>query len=143
VLAAVTTSIPEAPESIRNWDYRFCWLRDGYYTVHALSRLGATQTMEAYLHFIHNMHVGAPAGELQPIYGISGEAQLVEVIAPSLRGYRDMGPVRIGNQAFEQKQYDIYGAVILAASQLFYDERLEVHDHERLFAGLERLGSAP
>jgi GH15 family glucan-1,4-alpha-glucosidase len=140
VLAALTTSIPEAPDTIRNWDYRFCWLRDSYYTVHALSRLGATQTMEAYLHFIHNMHVRAPASELQPIYGMSGEAQLAEVLAPALRGYRGMGPVRIGNQAFEQQQYDIYGAVILAASQLFYDERLEVHDHERLFAGLERLG---
>jgi GH15 family glucan-1,4-alpha-glucosidase len=140
VLAALTTSIPEAPDTIRNWDYRFCWLRDSYYTVHALNRLGATQTMEEYLRFIHNMHVSAPANELQPIFGISGEAQLVEVIAPSLRGYRGMGPVRIGNQAFEQKQYDIYGAVILAASQLFYDERLEVRDHERLFAGLERLG---
>jgi GH15 family glucan-1,4-alpha-glucosidase len=140
VLAAVTTSIPEAPDTIRNWDYRFCWLRDSYYTVHALNRLGATQTMEAYLRFIHNLHAHAPASELQPIYGISGEAQLVEVIAPSLVGYRGMGPVRIGNQAFEQKQYDIYGAIILAASQLFYDERLEVHDHERLFAGLERLG---
>jgi GH15 family glucan-1,4-alpha-glucosidase len=140
VLAALTTSIPEAPDTIRNWDYRFCWLRDSYYTVHALNRLGATQTMEAYLRFIHNMHVSAPANELQPIFGISGEAQLVEVIAPALPGYRGMGPVRIGNQAFEQKQYDIYGAVILAASQLFYDARLEVHDHESLFAGLERLG---
>ncbi len=126
VLAALTTSIPEAPDTTRNWDYRFCWLRDSYYTVHALNRLGATQTMEAYLRFIHNTHVRAPASELQPLYGISGEGQLVEVIAPSLRGYRDMGPVRIGNQAFEQKQYDIYGAVILAASQLFYDARVEV-----------------
>ena len=140
VLAAVTTSIPEAPDTIRNWDYRFCWLRDSYYTVHALNRLGATQTMEAYLRFLHDMHARAPASELQPIYGISGEAQLPEVIAPSLAGYRGMGPVRIGNQAFEQKQYDIYGAIILAASQLFYDERLEVHDHQRLFAGLEHLG---
>jgi GH15 family glucan-1,4-alpha-glucosidase len=141
VLAALTTSIPEAPGTIRNWDYRFCWLRDSYYTVHALNRLGATQTMEEYLRFIHNMHMRAPASELQPIYGIGGEAQLPEVTAPSLRGYRGMGPVRIGNQAFEQKQYDIFGAIILAASHLFYDERLEHHDHERLFAGLERLGA--
>jgi GH15 family glucan-1,4-alpha-glucosidase len=140
VLAALTTSIPEAPDTVRTWDYRSCWLRDSYYTVHALNRLGATQTMEAYLRFIHNMHARAPASELQPIYGISGEAHLEEVIAPSLVGYRGMGPVRIGNQAFEQKQYDIYGAIILAASQLFYDERLEIHDHERLFAGLQHLG---
>jgi GH15 family glucan-1,4-alpha-glucosidase len=140
VLAALTTSIPEAPDTIRNWDYRFCWLRDSYFTVHALNRLGATQTMEAYLHFIHNCHVRTPVGELQPLYGISGEAQLVEITAPSLKGYRGMGPVRIGNQAFEQKQYDVYGAIILAAAQLFYDERLDISDPEHLFRRLEQLG---
>ncbi|MEJ0005194.1 MAG: glycoside hydrolase family 15 protein [Steroidobacteraceae bacterium] len=140
VLAALTTSIPEAPGSSRNWDYRFCWLRDSYFTVHALNRLGATQTMEEYLHFIHNTHVRTAAGALQPLYGISGEQQLTEVIAPALRGFRGMGPVRIGNQAFEQQQNDIYGAVILAAAQLFYDARLQLYDHDRLFAGLERLG---
>ena len=140
VLAALTTSIPEAPDTVRNWDYRFCWLRDSYFTVHALNRLGATQTMEAYLRFIHNTHVRTPVGELQPLYGISGEAQLVEITAPSLRGYRGMGPVRIGNQAFEQKQHDVYGAIILAAAQLFYDERLDISDHDRLFTRLERLG---
>ncbi|HTC43421.1 MAG TPA: glycoside hydrolase family 15 protein [Steroidobacteraceae bacterium] len=140
VLAALTTSIPEAPASLRNWDYRFCWLRDSYFTVHALNRLGATQTMEEYLRFLHNTHVRAPASELQPIYGISGEAQLPEISAPALQGYRGMGPVRIGNQAFAQRQYDIYGAIILAAAQLFYDERLPRSDHQRLFSGLERLG---
>ena len=140
VLAALTTSIPEAPDTIRNWDYRFCWLRDSYFTVHALNRLGATQTMEAYLRFIHNTHVRTPVGELQPLYGISGESQLVEITAPSLKGYRGMGPVRIGNQAFEQKQHDVYGAIILAAAQLFYDERLEISDYERLFTRLEQLG---
>jgi len=140
VLAALTTSIPEAPDTLRNWDYRYCWLRDSYFTVHALNRLGATQTMEEYLRFIHNTHVRAPAGELRPLYGISGEEQLAEVTVPSLRGYRGMGPVRIGNQAFEQQQHDIYGAIILAAAQLFYDQRLQVYDHERLFAGLEKLG---
>ncbi len=140
VLAALTTSIPEAPDTIRTWDYRFCWLRDSYYTVHALNRLGATQTMEEYLRFIHNTHVRTPAAQLQPLYGISGEAQLLEITAPALRGYRGMGPVRIGNQAFQQTQNDVYGAIILAASQLFYDERLQIPDHKRLFAGLEPLG---
>ncbi|HTC54118.1 MAG TPA: glycoside hydrolase family 15 protein [Steroidobacteraceae bacterium] len=140
VMAALTTSIPEAPDTVRNWDYRFCWLRDSYFTVHALNRLGATQTMEAYLRFIHNCHVRTPVGELQPLYGISGEAQLVEITAPSLRGYRGMGPVRVGNQAFEQKQYDVYGAIILAAAQVFYDERLDISDPEHLFTRLERLG---
>jgi GH15 family glucan-1,4-alpha-glucosidase len=140
MLAALTTSIPEAPDTIRNWDYRFCWLRDGYFTVHALNRLGASQTMRSYLRFIHNTHVRNPVGDLQPLYGISGQAQLVELSAPSLRGYRGMGPVRVGNQAFEQKQYDVYGAIILGAAQLFYDERLDIDDPQRIFTGLERLG---
>jgi GH15 family glucan-1,4-alpha-glucosidase len=140
MLAALTTSIPEAPDTLRNWDYRFCWLRDSYFTVHALNRLGASQTMRSYLRFIHNTHVRTPVGDLQPLYGISGEPQLVEVTAPSLRGYRGMAPVRVGNQAFEQKQYDVYGAIILGAAQLFYDERLDVDDPQRIFTGLERLG---
>ncbi|HTV77354.1 MAG TPA: glycoside hydrolase family 15 protein [Steroidobacteraceae bacterium] len=140
ILAALTTSIPEAPESLRNWDYRFCWLRDGYFTVHVLNRLGASQTMRSYLRFIHNTHVRTPVGELQPLYGLSGRACMEEVPAPALRGYRGMGPVRVGNQAYAQRQYDIYGAIILGATQLFYDERLDVADPQRIFASLERLG---
>jgi GH15 family glucan-1,4-alpha-glucosidase len=140
LLAALTTSIPEAPDTRRNWDYRFCWLRDGYFTVHALNRLGASQTMRAYLRFIHNTHVRTPVGDLQPLYGVSGEAQLSEVTAPALRGYRGMGPVRVGNEAFAQQQYDVYGAIILGAAQLFYDERLDIPDPQLIFTGLERLG---
>jgi GH15 family glucan-1,4-alpha-glucosidase len=140
LLAALTTSLPEASGTIRNWDYRFCWLRDGYFTVLALNRLGASQTMRSYLRFIHNTHVRTPLADLQPLYGISGQAQLVEATAPSLRGYRGIGPVRVGNQAFEQKQYDVYGAIILGATQLFYDERLDIADPHRIFVGLERLG---
>jgi GH15 family glucan-1,4-alpha-glucosidase len=140
VLAALTTSIPEAPDSSRNWDYRYCWLRDSYFTVHALNRLGATQTMEDYLRFIHNTHARTPVAELQPLYGISGETDLTEVTAPSLRGYRGMGPVRIGNQAFQQRQHDIYGAIAMAASQMFYDERLATFDEHQMFTRMERLG---
>jgi GH15 family glucan-1,4-alpha-glucosidase len=140
VLAALTTSIPEAPDSGRNWDYRYCWLRDSYFTVHALNRLGATQTMQTYLRFIHNTHARTPVAELQPLYGISGESELTEVTAPSLRGYRGMGPVRVGNEAFQQRQHDIYGAIALAASQMFYDERLATFDEDQVFTRMERLG---
>lgn len=125
IVAALTTSIPESAHSERNWDYRFCWLRDSYYTVQALNRLGATRTMESYLGFILNVAAAAPEGRLQPVYGISGEAQITERFAPSLAGYRGMGPVRIGNDAFRQQQNDAYGAVILSGMQAFYDERLE------------------
>ena len=140
VIAAMTTSIPESPGSGRNWDYRFCWLRDSYFTVQALNRLGATRTMEAYLHYIVNIIESAKGGPLQPLYGISGEWQLEEQVIETLPGYRSMGPVRLGNQAYQQVQHDVYGAVILAATQAFFDERLEVPGDEPLFECLERLG---
>ena len=140
VIAAMTTSIPESPGSGRNWDYRFCWLRDSYFTVQALNRLGATRTMEAYLHYIVNIIESATGGPLQPLYGISGEARLEEQVIESLPGYRSMGPVRLGNQAYQQIQHDVYGAVILAATQAFFDERLEVPGDRPLFECLEGLG---
>ena len=140
VVAALTTSIPEAADSVRTWDYRYCWLRDSYFTVHALNRLGAIQTMRAYLRFIHSRHVSTPVGEVQPLYGISGETRLTEVTAGALRGYRGIGPVRIGNQAFGQKQYDVYGAILLGVKQLFYDQRVELEEPEKVFLRLERLG---
>ena len=84
---------------VRNWDYRFCWLRDSYFTVHALNRLGATRTMEAYLRYIVNVSVASDGGVLQPVYGITGEQRLTERIVDSLSGYRGDGPVRVGNQA--------------------------------------------
>lgn len=140
LIAAITTSIPESAGSGRNWDYRFCWLRDSYFTVQALNRLGATRTMEAYLRYIMNIIESAQGGSLQPLYGISGETQLAERIVESLPGYRSMGPVRVGNLAFEQSQNDVYGAVILAATQAFYDQRLELPGDLALFERLEKLG---
>ena len=140
VLAALTTSIPESPNSARNWDYRYCWLRDSYFVVHAMNRLGATRTMEAYLHFIDRIAATTSVGELQPLYGLSGESDLPERIVDSLEGYRGMGPVRVGNQAAAQVQNDVYGSLILAATQLFFDERLTRRGDVELFRQLERLG---
>ena len=124
VVAALTTSIPEAANSGRNWDYRFCWLRDSYFVVQALNRLGATATMEGYLGYIMNIVAEAGEDELKPLYGISGRSLTDEVIVDSLAGYKGMGPVRRGNQAFEQVQHDVYGAVVLSAMQFFFDSRL-------------------
>jgi len=124
IVAALTTSIPEAPDSGRNWDYRYCWLRDSLFTVKALNRLGATRTMEAYLRFIVNTAAGEGAYDLQPLYGISGETAVEEHVAAGLPGYRGMGPVRVGNAAWRQPQNDAYGAVVLSAMQAFFDERL-------------------
>lgn len=140
VLAAITTSIPEAADSGRNWDYRYCWLRDSHFVIQALNRLGATQTMEAYLHFIDHIIARSPAGELQPLYSISGSPDAEERVLPDFEGYRGMGPVRVGNQAALQTQYDVYGSVILATTQLFFDERLVRSGDRSLLASLHQLG---
>ena len=139
IIAAITTSIPESADSGRNWDYRFCWIRDTYFTVQALNRLGATRTMEGYLRFIQNL-TATPPLQLQPCYGIDGELHLDEKVAPQLKGYRGMGPVRVGNAAFSQVQNDVYGAAILSVTQSFFDERLVRRGTEALFNALEPLG---
>jgi GH15 family glucan-1,4-alpha-glucosidase len=140
IVAAVTTSIPEAPGSGRNWDYRYCWLRDAYFVVNVLNRLGATGTMLKYLNFI--MDVVAESGEqpLQPVYGISGESALDEWVAPALPGYRGMGPVRVGNAACFQTQHDVYGEAVMAAAHAFFDRRIEHGADEQILVELEKLG---
>jgi GH15 family glucan-1,4-alpha-glucosidase len=140
IVAAMTTSIPEAADSSRNWDYRYCWLRDGYFVVNALNRLGATRTMERYLGYIVNIAANAGDNPLQPVYGIDGRAELEEREAPTLTGYRGMGPVRIGNLAYRQVQHDVYGSAILAATHIFFDHRLSRRGDEALFHRLEPLG---
>ncbi len=140
IVAAMTTSIPEAPDSGRNWDYRFCWIRDAYFVVDALNRLGVTRTMERYLGYILNVIAGAENGRLQPVYGISGRSVIEEQQIASLPGYRGMGPVRVGNQAYRQVQHDVYGSAILAATHVFFDRRLIRDDDDVLFHRLEALG---
>jgi len=136
----MTTSIPEAANSGRNWDYRFCWLRDSYFVVQALNRLGATKTMESYLGYIINVVAEAREKALQPLYGISGRSATEERIIDTLVGYQGMGPVRIGNQAVDQVQNDVYGAAVLTATQVFFDARLTKPGDLALFHRLERLG---
>jgi len=140
IVAAVTTSIPEAPHSGRNWDYRHCWLRDAYFVVNALNRLGATSTMEQYLDYILNIIADTRDAPLQPVYGIRREALLEENTAPALAGYRGMGPVRVGNLAYLQIQNDVFGAAVLASAHAFFDQRLERPADRQIFNDLERLG---
>ena len=140
IVAAMTTSIPEAAGSGRNWDYRYCWLRDAYFVVNALNRLGVTRTMERYLAYIVNIAANSGGNPLQPVYGIDGRAGLEERVAPALAGYRGMGPVRVGNQAYRQEQHDVYGSAILAATHIFFDQRLTRRGDEALFRRLELLG---
>jgi GH15 family glucan-1,4-alpha-glucosidase len=140
IVAAMTTSIPEAPETARNWDYRYCWLRDAAFVVRALNRLGATRSMEEYTRYLFNLV--AERKELAPVYGMHFERELLESEAPHLRGYRGMGPVRIGNDAWRQVQYDVFGSVALAVTQLFFDHRLLRRGDSAAFAWLESAGDA-
>lgn len=143
IVAALTTSIPEAPGTQRNWDYRFCWLRDAYFVVHALNRLGTTRTMEDYLGFITNIvdaFSESGAEDLAPLYPITRDGSLTEFEAPNLSGYRGHRPVRFGNGAATQIQNDGYGAVVLAATHSFFDQRLIQPGKDTLFGQLERMG---
>ncbi|RFB01723.1 glycoside hydrolase family 15 protein [Parvularcula marina] len=140
IVAALTTSIPEHSGSERNWDYRFCWLRDAYFTVTALNRLSAVGTLEHYLSYLRNIVVHTDGGHIQPVYGVSLEDDLTETIATALPGYRGMGPVRFGNQAAEHIQHDVYGHVVLGAAQTFFDDRLFYKSGPLEFAHFEKVG---
>ena len=140
IVAALTTSIPEAPGSERNWDYRYCWIRDAYYTVQALNRLGALDVLESYLSYLRNIVDAATEGQIQPLYAVSGEPKLEEWQAEGLAGYRGMGPVRVGNAAYSQVQHDAYGQIILSNVQAFFDERLFRKATEADFHALEKVG---
>jgi len=137
IVAALTTSIPEAPGSARNWDYRYCWLRDAYFVIQALNRLGATKTMERYVDFITT--VAAGGDELKPLYGIVPDQDLAEREIPELDGFLGHRPVRVGNQAADQVQHDVFGSVVLAVTQSFLDERLPCPGDEGLLHRLEPL----
>jgi GH15 family glucan-1,4-alpha-glucosidase len=140
IVAAMTTSIPEAPGSGRNWDYRFCWLRDAFFVVRALNSISEVATMEEYLRWLMNIVIRSGGGHIQPLYGIGQEEQLPEAILDHLPGYRGMGPVRVGNQAQEHFQHDVYGNIILGAAQAFHDHRLFKRASRAEFVHLEAVG---
>jgi GH15 family glucan-1,4-alpha-glucosidase len=140
IIAAMTTSIPEAPGSSRNWDYRYCWLRDAFFVVRALNSLSEVGTMEDYLRWLSNIVARAKGGHIQPLYGIGLEEQLPESFVDHLPGYRNFGPVRVGNQAQEHFQHDVYGNIILGATQAFFDKRLFRRGGLAEFHQLEAVG---
>lgn len=140
IIAAMTTSIPEAPDTGRNWDYRYCWPRDAYFVVAALRRLGDLATTERYVDFLMSIVDRGGDAPLKPLYDIAGGRIPDEREATHLSGYRGMGPVRVGNQAHVQIQHDVYGAVILAARSFFFDEALTGRRDIELFNRLEPLG---
>ena len=111
VLAAATTSLPETIGEVRNWDYRFCWIRDASMVIKVIQQLGHQNMAERYLKFIINI-IPDKAEKLQIMYGINGEKKLTELELEHLAGYKDSKPVRIGNAAYKQKQNDIYGILM-------------------------------
>lgn len=121
IVAASTTSLPESPGSGRNWDYRFCWMRDTYYTLNAFNSIGHFEELERYFQYIVNTS-STQTGRMQPLYGISDRSGLEEQIL-DLKGYKGNGPVRIGNQAYTHKQNDVYGQVLVSLLPLYTDRR--------------------
>ena len=115
IVAAPTTSLPESLGGVRNWDYRYCWLRDATITLQALMYAGFEQEATDWRHWLLRAIAGDPS-EVQIMYGVAGERRLPEYLADWLPGY-DGHPVRIGNQAVDQFQLDVYGEVMDALYQ--------------------------
>jgi GH15 family glucan-1,4-alpha-glucosidase len=111
IVAALTTSLPEKLGGVRNWDYRFCWLRDATFTLYSFMMAGYTEEAAAWSHWLLRAVAGDPA-QLQIMYGAAGERRLTEVQLAHLSGYENSAPVRIGNAASEQLQLDVYGEVM-------------------------------
>lgn len=133
LLAAATTSLPERWEGERNWDYRFCWLRDATFTLLTLMDAGFSEEAHAWRDWLLRAVAGEP-DKVQPVYGIAGERRLIEWEADWLPGFAGAKPVRIGNAAFSQRQHDIYGEVLDALHQA---RRLGIEDGEASW-GLQR-----
>lgn len=139
IIAASTTSIPEADKSVRNWDYRFCWLRDAFFVIKALDSLGHFTEKERFVSYLSNLIHSSLGGELQPVYGISGEKDLIEKELDHLSGFRGNKPVRIGNAAYTHKQFDIYGEMALSLEPIFFDRRLISYKLDQLFVDFRYL----
>jgi GH15 family glucan-1,4-alpha-glucosidase len=116
IVAAATTSLPECIGGVRNWDYRYCWLRDATLTLLALMNAGYYDEAQAWRDWLLRAAAGAPA-QLQIMYGVAGERRLPELELPWLPGYEGSRPVRIGNAAYDQRQLDVFGEVMDALHQ--------------------------
>lgn len=128
IIAAGTTSLPEFNESTRNWDYRYCWMRDTYYTLRAFNSMGHFEELERYFRYIENI-LHRETDRIQPLYSITGERKLTESELP-LEGYLGVNkPVRIGNDAYTHIQNDVYGQVLASTLPLYVDKRLAQHSN--------------
>ena len=118
IVAAATTSLPEQLGGVRNWDYRYCWLRDATFTILALMKLGYYEEARAWRDWLLRAIAGSPH-QVQIMYGVGGERWLPELTLPWLKGYADSSPVRIGNAACDQMQIDVFGEIADAAFQTY------------------------
>ncbi len=147
ILAALTTSLPEEPGSTRNWDYRYCWLRDAHFVLTAFHNLGHFEEMEGFLKFLlgvtHKYNISQNRQDrLAPVYTLSQELPLPETKQSLWRGYQNSGPVRTHNQAAEHVQNDVYGEMVLTLSPIYFDERflhLRSPEHEKMMTNLALL----
>ncbi|WP_295769101.1 glycoside hydrolase family 15 protein [uncultured Mucilaginibacter sp.] len=128
IIAASTTSLPESPGSGRNWDYRYCWLRDTYYVISSLNHIGHFEEMEKYFGYVTDISFSEDF-RYQPLYSITGKKDLEEYTA-DLEGYEGNKPVRIGNQASEHIQNDIYGQVLVSVLPLYTDHRFIIDERK-------------
>jgi len=132
VLAAVTTSLPETIGEERNWDYRFCWIRDASMVIKVMAGLGHTKSASDFLQFIINL-IPHKDEKIQIMYGINGEKDLTEHILTHLDGYQGSKPVRTGNAAYIQKQNDIYGILMEVIYQQFIQFETSLENSEELW----------
>lgn len=144
ILAALTTSLPEQVGHERNWDYRYCWLRDAYFVLSAFHNLGQYEEMEGFIKFLLNIAQRREEtdGRLAPVYTLSQGLPLPETIHSAWAGFKNSLPVRSMNQAAEHVQNDVYGEMVLTLSPIFFDERfsnLRTREHEELLMHLGQL----
>jgi alpha,alpha-trehalase len=129
LVAAATTSLPETPGGERNWDYRFCWMRDASFTLWGLHALGLDWEADDFIQYVADLERNED-GSLQIMYGISGQKDLEEKELAHLKGYEGARPVRIGNGAYKQRQNDVYGAVL---DSVYLHSKQRDHIPERLW----------
>lgn len=145
IVAALTTSLPESPASGRTWDYRYCWLRDAYYSISAFRLLGHFEEREQFIQFLLSIATQHANLDLAPLYGIDGRSQLDERIVSAFPGYESHGPVRVGNAAASHRQHDVFGEMVLALTPIFLDERFASERSDvtlQLLLGLARRAAA-
>jgi GH15 family glucan-1,4-alpha-glucosidase len=139
IVAAMTTSIPEAPKSGRTWDYRYCWLRDASYVLGAFRLLGQFDEREDFARFLLNVAGAHPDLDLAPLYRIDGRSDLDEQTLADWPGFEGDGPVRVGNAAARHVQNDVFGEMVLALTPIFLDERFAAERSPAVLRLLERL----